>query len=85
MNRKIMNQNMKRALGPIPKEKRIYLNIDYKPRRFLEYSNCRFDPEKKLWFTGIYHECLESLIQMYGIHEATSETAMSMLKEKLKK
>ncbi len=85
MNRKIMNQNMKRALGPIPKDKRIYLKIEYTPRRFLEYSNCRFDPEKKLWFTGIYHECLEYLIEKYGIHEATSETALAMLKEKLNK
>ena len=48
MKNKYIKQDVKRALGPVPKDKRIYLNIDYKPRRFSEYSNCRFDPEKKI-------------------------------------
>ena len=83
MKNKYIKQDVKRALGPVPKDKRIYLHIDYKPRRFSEYSNCRFDPEKKLWFTGPYNTNLEALIDTYGIHEATSETALAVLKDKL--
>ena len=72
----------RKALSPIPETQRIYLNVDYKPRRFAEETGCRYDPMKELWFTWWNHSMAEVLIRRYGIHEQTSPMALESLKSK---
>lgn len=67
---------------PIPEDERIYLNTSYETRQFAKAAHCRFDSEKKLWYTGSQNRCLAVLIAHYGVNEATSEKAMNLLKEK---
>ena len=73
--------------NPLPKlqeDERIYLNVHFKARGFARVSNCGFDPDKKLWFTGVHNTFIRELVDLYGINEATSEKALRMLKENTK-
>ena len=70
-------------LPPLPEDERIYLNVPYMARDFARYSHCGFDPERKLWFTGSLNRNLYSLVDLYGVNEATSEKAMGLMKAKL--
>ena len=70
-------------LPPLPEDERIYLNVSYQSRAFAQYTNCGFDSERKLWFTGSHNSNLIALIKLYGVNDATSEKAKRLLKEKM--
>lgn len=69
---------------PLPEDERIYLNVAYTKRALARIAHCSFDRVKKLWFTGSMNLCLRSLVEIYGVNEATSEKALKLLEEKLK-
>lgn len=69
-------------LPPLTEDERIYLNVPYMARGFAKASNCGFDSQKKLWFTGSHNANLERLIELYGVNdEATSDKAKSLLND----
>lgn len=78
-NRKYLKKMSENPLPPLQEEERIYLNVPYMARDFAKYSHCGFDPEKKLWFTGLLNTYLDELVKLYGVNEATSEKAMRLL------
>ena len=80
-NKKYMQKLLNDPLPKLPEDERIYLNVSYQERNFAKITNCGFDKEKKLWFTGPHNSDIESLIKVYGINEATSEKAMQLLEE----
>ena len=80
-NKKYMQKILNDPLPKLPEDERIYLNVSYQERTFAKITNCGFDKEKKLWFTGPRNSYIESLIKVYGINEATSEKAMQLLEE----
>lgn len=82
-NRKYLEKMMNDPLPPLPEDERIYLNVPYMARDFAKYSNCGFDADKKLWFTGCANANLQALVDLYGVNEATSEKARLLLKGKL--
>ena len=82
-NKKYITKKIDTPLPPLQEDERIYLNVPYMARDFAKYSNCGFDPEKKLWFTGSLNSHLYALVQLYGVNEATSEKAKQLLKAKL--
>lgn len=82
-NRKYLEKKIEDPLPPLPEDERIYLNVPYMNRDFAKYSNCGFDPERKLWFTGSLNRNLYALVQLYGVNEVTSEKAKQLLKEKI--
>lgn len=61
------------TLPPLEENERIYLNVPYNARGFAKAVHCGFDPDKKLWFTGLQNRHLAKLIELYGVNEATSE------------
>ena len=81
-NKKYMQKLSNDPLPPLPEDERIYLNVQYNNRSFARITNCGFDGERKLWFTGPRNSFIESLIKVYGINEATSEKAIQLLNEK---
>ena len=71
-------------LSKLPENERIYLNVQYKARGFAKYCHCRFDPGKKLWYTGLLNSDLYGLLLMYGINEEeTSNEIKSLIKKKI--
>lgn len=80
---KYLKKKIEDPLPPLPEDERIYLNVTYKTRDFAKYVHCGFDPEKKLWFTGSRNTYLETLVNFYGVNEATSAKARRLLKERL--
>lgn len=80
---KYWKKKIENPLPPLPEDERIYLNVPYMARDFAKYSHCGFDPERKLWFTGALNRNLYSLVDLYGVNEATSEKAMGLMKAKL--
>lgn len=80
---KYWKKKIENPLPPLPEGERIYLNVPYMARDFAKYSHCGFDPERKLWFTGALNRNLYSLVDLYGVNEATSEKAMGLMKAKL--
>ena len=82
-NKAYLKKLLQDPLPRLAEDERIYLNVPFNRRQFAKISNCGFDSERKLWFTGIYNRNLDSLIELYGINEeATSETAIQMVKDK---
>lgn len=74
---------LENPLPPLQEDERIYLNVTYQTRAFAQYTNCGFDRERKLWFTGVHNSNLLYIVQHYGVNEeATSEKAKKMLIEK---
>lgn len=82
-NRKYLKKIIEDPLPPLPEDERIYLNVPYMNRDFAKYSNCGFEPKRKLWFTGVLNRNLYALVQLYGVNDATSEKAKRLLKEKI--
>ena len=80
-NKKYIKKITENPLPTLTEEERIYLNVPYAAKQFAEYSNCGFDSDKKLWFTGIHNSNLFALIELYGVNEATSDRAKQLLKE----
>lgn len=75
---------MEDPFPPLREDERIYLNVSsYKECGFAQITNCGFDEEKKLWFTGSHNSNLKALIKLYGVNSATSEKAMQLLKENI--
>ena len=64
-------------------EERIYLNVPYSARGFAKAAHCGFDPGKKLWFCGLLNKNLKTLVDLYGVNEATVEKVRQLLKEKM--
>ena len=81
-NRNYHKKMAENRLPRLTEENRIYLNVPYMARSFAQISNCRFDPDKKLWFTGLANGNLKELIELYGVNETTSEKVLQLLKEK---
>ena len=84
-NRKYLEKMINDPLPPLPEDERIYLNVPYMARDFAKWSNCGFDTVKKLWFTGCANANLQTLVELYGVNEATTEKARQLLKEWLEK
>ncbi len=84
-NKRYMEKILEDPLPPLAEDERIYFNVPYMANGFAKLSHCGFDPEKKLWFTGPHNANLRSLVELYGVNEATSEKARQLLKEKLEK
>lgn len=82
-NKKYIKKIAENPLPPLTEEERIYLNVPYAAKRFAQYSNCGFDSDKKLWFTGVHNSNLYALVDLYGVNEATSQQARQLLREKL--
>lgn len=83
-NKKYMEKMMEDPFPPLPEDERIYLNVpSYKECGFAQISNCGFDAERKLWFTGPHNSNLQALVKLYGVNKATSVKAMQLLKEKM--
>ena len=82
-NKKYIKKITENPLPILAEDERIYLNVSYAAKQFAQYSNCGFDSDKKLWFTGVHNSNLYALVDLYGVNEATSECAKQMLKEKL--
>ena len=81
-NKRYLKKKFENPLPPLPADERIYFNTTWETRDFAKVTNCGFDNEKKLWFTGVLNSNIESLIIMYGINQATSEKALKLLEEK---
>ena len=81
-NKKYVEKLFDDPLTPLAEDERIYLNVPYNARYFAKYSNCGFDGEKKLWFTGLNNTYISELIKLYGVNEATSKKTKQLLKEK---
>ena len=64
-------------------DERIYLNVTYKTKQFAQYAHCGYDSKRKLWFTGSKNSKLFALVELYGVHDATSEKARKLLEEAL--
>lgn len=73
-------RNTENVLPPLKPEERIYLKTTYETKDFAKAAHCKFDDEKKLWYTGSYNRYLSQLIDMYGIHPETAEKVLEMLK-----
>ena len=84
-NRKYLKKKFDNPLPRLPEDERIYFNVPYKARDFAKYANCRFDPDKKLWFTGCLNSKLYCLVDIYGVNENTSEKARQLMNEQLEK
>ena len=82
-NRKYLQKVIENKLPRLQEEERIYLIVPYKANGFARSTNCCFDSEKKLWFTGVYNSYLVALLNVYKISEVTSEKAKRLLEEKL--
>lgn len=80
-----MKYRKSRQLPLLKENERIYLRVPYLARGFAKYCNCGFDTEKKLWFTGIHNSNIESLVDLYGVHKATSKETIQSLIKLLKK
>lgn len=80
---KYWKKRMENPLPPLPEDERIYLNVDYIARSFAKFCHCGFDTATKLWFTGCKNAHLHSLVDLYGVNEATSEKARHLLEEAL--
>lgn len=79
VNRKHMERSLKQPLPHLAEDERIYLQVDYRARYFAKVCNCGFDGNKKLWFTGAYNANLKHLVDMYGVHDVTSDKAMALM------
>ena len=84
-NKKYFEKKINDPFPPLQEDERIYLNVSYRTRDFAKYSNCGFDSEKKLWFTGCFNSNLHILVNLYGVNEKTSEKAKRLMKEQLEK
>lgn len=82
-NKKYIKKITENPLPPLTEEERIYLNVPYAAKQFAQYSNCGFDSDKKLWFTGVHNSNLYALVDLYGVNKATSQPAKQLLREKL--
>lgn len=83
-NRRYLKKVVENTLPTLSEEERIYLNVPYMAKEFAKQSNCGFDPEKKLWFTGLLNANLHALVEIYGVNDATSEKIKELLKDKFK-
>ena len=82
-NKRYMHRILKDPLPPLEEDQRIYLNVPFMARDFAKHAHCGFDTDKKLWFAGPHNANLRSLVELYGVNEATSKKALQLLKEKL--
>lgn len=82
-NRKYTEKILTNPLPRLSEDDRIYFNVPYMANSFAKISNCGFDDEKKLWFTGLNNSSLYALVELYGVDGATSENMKQLLKEKL--
>ena len=81
-NKKYIQKMSEHRLPLLQDDDRIYLNVPYRRRGFAKATNCGYDSEKKLWFTGMHNTSLSMLIEVYGVNEATSEKVINLLKQK---
>lgn len=82
-NKRYLQKVFENKLPPLQEEDRIYLIVPYKTNGFARAANCRFDREKKLWFTGVHNSYLIALLETYKVSDQTSEKVKRLLKEKL--
>lgn len=63
-----LNRNRIPIFADLTEDERIYLNVPYMAKGFAKITNCRFDSEKKLWFTGLHNSHLNTLVKLYGVN-----------------
>lgn len=71
------------SLPRLSEDERIYLKVPYMARGYARVCHCGFDSEKKLWFTGAYNSNIDTLIEIYGVDEHTSDNARHLLETAL--
>ena len=84
-NKKYIEKILNDPLPPLEDDEKIYLNVPYMGKGFAKCTNCEYDNVKKLWFTGCYNANLESLVNIYGVNEITSENARKLLQDNIGK
>lgn len=84
VSKRYLKAMLENPLHPLPEDERIYFNTSFAERGIARACNCRFDRERKIWFTGCKNSKLELLISWFGINEATSEKAMELMQAELK-
>ena len=67
------------SLPVLEENERIYLNVPYLSNGFARACHCGFDPDRKLWFTGLQNRNLRNLLSMYDVNNATSDDVMRQL------
>ena len=82
--RKSDKRELVNSLPVLEENERIYLNIPYSRNGFARACHCGFDPDRKLWFTGLQNRNLRNLLSMYDVNDATSDDIMRQLFETLK-
>lgn len=82
-NKKYGEKIIENSLPCLKEDERIYFNVPYMARGFAKLSNCRFDSEKKLWYTGLHNSNLSILVELYGVNDVTSNKTKELLKDKL--
>ena len=75
----------KNPLPLLPEDERIYFNIHYMERDIAKMWHCRFDPQRKLWFTGCLNSRLKLLVAWFEINEVTSLKARKLMQDALEK
>lgn len=82
---KYLKKKFEHPLPKLKEDERIYLNVPYMARDFAKYCHCGFDDVKKLWFTGCLNANLDSLVDLYGVNNNTSDKAVRLMKKQLEK
>lgn len=79
-NRLYLKKMRENPFTYVPKDERIYFNVDFETKDVAKYCHCTWCPTKKLWWTGYLNSNLEFLIEYYGINENTTPKALNLIK-----
>ena len=77
--RKSNKRDLANSLPVLEENERIYLNVPYLRNGFARACHCGFDPDRKLWFTGLQNRNLRNLLSMYDVNDVTSDDVMRQL------
>lgn len=78
-------RRIKKFLPPLEEHERIYFDVPYNKNGLAKCTHCGYDPDKKLWFTGIHNNNLYGLVKAYGINKETTEIMRKQVDEVLEK
>ena len=85
MNKKYLEKLIENPLPELPEDERIYFNVDYAFKGVAKCFHCRWDPVRKLWFTGCLNRKLFLLTKTFTVNEITSEKALALMERELQK
>lgn len=80
---KYLKKMFENPLPQMDEDNRIYFEVPYIDRGFAKSCHCRFDPDKKLWYTGCLNRWLTLLVDVYDVSDQTSPNARKMLETAL--